>query len=219
MAARIRREVFAILGAVVFVLALPASSLGVPVAVTGSGIYAPLPDAFTIEYEAGIAGLDITMAVIDISTCADSDGCVFDAPFATASWLLIGTPGKTSPAEGGVADGATSITFLFSDFNVGERYAWTIDVDEAVDASFISGSEFAGSTLALTFAGPGYLTTTLTGTYVYGFHSCGLFPLFGGCVSVSGDVPEALVPEPSTLFLLGSGLAGLGFIRRRKRAA
>jgi hypothetical protein len=37
-------------------------------------------------------------------------------------------------------------------------------------------------------------------------------------IALDGDIPPS-IPEPSTLSLLGAGLAGLGIIRRRRKVA
>lgn len=175
------------------------------------GMEPTLGDLFTISNTSD-AGYQITSIVIDTSTSAS--GVIFDT--------VTGGPGNddgqpfvadaVSAADTGFlsvsgdTDGSQQITLSFTDFDPGETFSFTVDLDDA--ALFVNGIDFAGSTLTAVFDGALIDPTTLTATYSGG-HTSAL-------ATVSGEV--TVVPVPAAVYLFGSGLLGLlGMSARRKK--
>jgi hypothetical protein len=138
---------------------------------------------------------DILSVVIDLSTAVGSvtfepgtHPFVADAGDAAATGFTIGTEVVT----------ATTITLTFSDFNAGETFNFTIDLDD--NNGVVQGSNITGAEVTATFALTGGLTALM--------------------VDGGGDTANwtaTAIPEPNTLALLGLGLTGLAWGGRRRR--
>jgi len=76
---------------------------------------------------------------------------------------------------------------------------------------FSTGTSYFGTSL-LNGSNSLYSFDLFTGAY----NSIGQFSGLNDDVGISGLAASSVVPEPGTLMLLGSGLLGLGFFRRRK---
>ena len=196
-------------------LALAVLALGVGVAQASplasgkiiSGTTFGTDDAFQFfnDSTAGERIVSLTWNLTPINAFFDTTS---DAPGFSPSPLTLGPSspvGATFPSNASV-NGTSVLTITFADFDPGEVFRFGVDTDffTNIDGFGLTGDQFVGATATAVFSDG----NARTGTYVLTSE-----PGFGSRVDIS--IPTS-VPEPATLAIFGLGLAGLGFLRRRK---
>jgi len=133
---------------------------------------------------------DVITMVLDLSTAATG------TTFEPGTWPFGFNPFDAA-ATGftGEVLTATTLTLTFTDFNPGERFRFTIDLDD--DTDVVEGASIAGSTVTATFVVSGDLVAVMA--------------------DAGGDAADwSVVPEPNTVALLLVGLTGLAWGGRRR---
>ncbi len=170
-------------------------------------------------------GLDLDGPTTTEGTWTKNQGCGGCGPFDTMEVFIIGDTGAgpfQNDSTFGFNDASWSGTLVnplysLSTGNDVNSLNWTFDfagdINNTITFDFLiwDGGVFADLTFAATFQ---YINGSIANINQR-FEPPYPFLTFPDGVGYD----RSPVPEPSTMLVLGSGLAGLGFFRRRKKAA
>lgn len=192
---------------------LPATALAAPVALLDNRVIIDNPPFYSVGPEDGLGSgnfalnhpgfIDIPYALFDFGTTTAVSSAVLD-------WNFLSLFGGSGPAEitlyvGNDADGVITVDDRFmgvavDTFTYSGGEVRSFDLTAYVNASLAAGKFFAAR-LEATVA-PGNLRSYYGGQFQ----------------TPSMDAVARAVPEPATFALLGFGLAGIAFARRRNTA-
>jgi len=129
------------------------------------------------------------------------------------------TPSSKAIQSGGVAGAADEFFFDFSGNAIGFDVFTQATFGKLV--SFVVTEVDGTQTSTSVFAMSPFVGTFFGAVSDIGFTRVSIFDPdpFGGTNFLIGNVAASPIPEPATMLLLGSGLAGLGLFRRRRRVA
>jgi hypothetical protein len=149
-------------------------------------------DTFTITNSA-LSDEDILTVVVNLTLSPNS---IYDTRAGPGEPFSSTDPYDTDGLDG--TSKILTITFNVGDLSPGDTFTFTIDVDDTVGGTGITGAMIAGSQVTATFDTSGAVAAAM---------------VVGG-PTASWASP---VPEPGTLTLLGFGLTGLAWGGRRRR--
>lgn len=105
-------------------------------------------DIFTISNKSDL-GIKLSEVVINLSLARlfvdtnSSSGFPFTIDSGAIETGFVSVSGDTN--------GSTNLKMLFSDFDTGEVFSFFIDIDDGSTSGIVTGDEFAGSVLTMTF--------------------------------------------------------------------
>jgi hypothetical protein len=148
-------------------------------------------DTFTITNSV-LSDEDIITVVVDLNLSPDS---FYDTVVGGGEPFSSSDPYDTATVD--ALFKTLTIEFLATQLDPGTTFTFTIDVDDTVGGTAITGAMIAGSQVRATFDTSGLVTATMA----------------AGAPTANWASP---VPEPNTLALLGLGLTGLAWGGRRR---
>ncbi|VAV85753.1 hypothetical protein MNBD_DELTA01-135 [hydrothermal vent metagenome] len=169
---------------------------------TGTG---SIDDKGLLEFDlTSLAGANIIDATLSFYHVFNSgNGATFDLFRNTAAWDEAAVTWDSAPAYDAVSAASLSI----SDDNVGVWRDWDIT---ALVQGWTSGTY---DNYGMTFS-----RVDQSNSDIYFASSDNTTPAWAPKLTINYDSGNNVVPEPSTYLLLGSGLAGLAFWRRRQKS-
>ncbi|OPZ07302.1 MAG: PEP-CTERM motif protein [candidate division BRC1 bacterium ADurb.BinA292] len=195
----------------------PALSLGVETLIQAGG---PEGDAIELANRSS-RGVRISSVVIDFQSSrgelivdAGADG------LGSGEWRDVvvthagdtGFTGITGNVGDKSLDGASQIILDFSEFDAGETFRLTLDLDplDPRKGAAVDGGLLADTMVTVYFEGEDFGFVRLFGSYAeIGADAAG--------TTLCDERPDApTVPEPATFGLVGLGMAGVGWFRRKK---
>lgn len=168
-------------------------------------------DTFELTFQGGAPGTQLTRIVIDTDKLGDGltiGDCFFDTDpggigaFGYGPFSVVSATGIDSYSVS-VADGGTKLVLDFVGFDAGERFVFSIDVDEMGflgPNAVAEGNEFEGSRLTAWFVAPHYYDATGEDMFIDAYDP----KLVAAGLRLPSDSYSPPLPEPQPVRTAGA---------------